>query len=108
VITLENLERRLVEYEIPVAVGGGQTMHVARVHRTSDASSRTATKDVSAVAIKVPTTLTITARGTKGSVSEPLPDSYATIPAIAKALVERRLAKRTSNDAASAAKADKE
>jgi hypothetical protein len=105
VITLENLERKPVEYEIPVAVGGGQTLNVARVHRASDASSRTATKDLSVVTRKVPTTLTLTARGTKGSVSEPLPDSYATIPAIAKALTERRLAKHTSSDAADAAKA---
>ncbi len=103
-ITLENRENKLVEYEIPVAVGGGELHHVARVERVSDAAARTAAKDMSIMARKFPTTLTLTARGTKGSMSKPVPDAYANIPAVAKALLERRLIKHASNAAVDAAK----
>ncbi len=105
-ITLENRETRLVEYEIPVAVGGGQTLPVARVQRASDATTRSASKQVSVVVRQFPTTLTLTARSTKGSVSDPLPDAYAEIPAIKAAILSRRLVKREATTvAADAAKA---
>ncbi len=95
-IILENREAKPVAYEIPVSVGGGVKQHVARVTRSSDASSRTAQKDLSVIARVFPTTLSLTARGTKGSRSDPLPDNYADVPKIARAIEARRLVRHDS------------
>lgn len=103
-ITLHNRERKLVQFEIPVSVNGGVRLHFARVERVG---TTTPSKSVNAVARKFPTTLTLTARDTKGSVSEPLPDDVASIPAIAKAIAERRLAV-TNNAQSAAPRAEKE
>lgn len=104
-ITLENREQRLTEYEIPIDVGGGQVVPLARVQRASDATAQTASKDLLVVQRRLPTTLTLTARGTKGSISAPVSDAYETIPAIAKALRERRLVKHHVNNAGRTANA---
>lgn len=89
-ITLSNNERKLVTYEIPVAVGGGVELHVARVDRVA---SSTPGKSVTAVKRVFPTTITLSAKGTHGSTSAPVPDEFALVPSIAKAIAERRLSK---------------
>lgn len=66
---------------------------MARVARVSDAQSRTASKELNVTIRHMPTTLTLTARGTKGATSQPLSAAHEAIPAIAKALLERRLVK---------------
>lgn len=89
-ITLENREPALRYYAIPVSVGGGEKHHLG-------ASARNA-KGERALRVHArvyPTTLTLAARGTEGSTSEPLPESYAQVPAIAAAIAAKKLVKAT-------------
>lgn len=80
-IILKNLRRRLVAYEIPVALGGGEVHHVG-------ATVRTAKGDVGLMVHKrtLPSTITLTAAGTPGSESDPLDDAVLAAPQIAAAL----------------------
>ena len=83
-IILRNLRRKLCPFEIPVAIGGGETHHVGSTVRTPKG-------DVGLLVQKrvLPTTLTLAAAGTPGCESAPLDEAVLQAPQIAAALAAR-------------------
>lgn len=81
-------------YEIPASIGGGEQHNVGTTERGQDDQAKRGTTVLRVLAKRLPTTLTLTARNTRGSISEPLPDKYAEAPDVKAALDAKRLERR--------------
>ncbi len=90
-VLLENKQPRMVTYEIPVPNGGGQRTKVGAFHR--ERGSKSGDGRLVVQHRIVPTSITLAAKGTEGSMSEPLPDRIVDVPAIAEAIRKRELVK---------------
>ncbi len=90
-ITLENRQRRLVHFAIPIAIGGGELHNIGTTERAQDPATRSSSSSIVVHARRYPTTLTLAAAGTKGSTSDPVADAFADAPEIAAALKKRTL-----------------
>jgi hypothetical protein len=108
VITLENRERALRRYLIPPELcGGGEKHLLAAVERSSDPATKSGSASLRTFTATFPTAVTLTAAGTPGSISEPLPDRYEHAPEVAAALKAKpaklRLARLPNPNAAASA-----
>lgn len=90
-ITLENRRPKLVHFPIPIAIGGGREHFVGRTVRSQDSDKKRGAAALVVSKLALPTTLYLTAKGTKGSTSEPLPDEVQNAPEIAKAIASKEL-----------------
>ncbi len=84
-IRLQHRAPSLRTYEIPVEHGGGEAHNLGRV--TRDISTGTA--GVRVLKARLPTTITLCAKGTEGDTSEPLDEAVLKAPQIDAAVKAR-------------------